>query len=159
MPLGNFKVKPVDQGVNRALERLRDIVGPGGLKPALQNAAAELTRRIQYRFAFKRDPDGVRWAPWSPRTLAINRGQKRTLMLNTRQLRDNTRFEAGTTSLRAVIGMPYGVYHEQPGGSKGQSLPRRAFLFSMRNGKRSLAKSDEAYLLNAIRYQIRKATS
>lgn len=157
MATGNFKVKASDRGVMRSLQRLRDSFSD--LRPALSNAARELTRRIQYRFNFKRDPDGVRWAPWSPATKKKYRGDpRRKLMLNTRQLRDNTRFEAGRKDLRAVIGMPYGRYHEQPDG-KPSRLPRRAFLFSRRNGGRALAKSDEQYLFNALRYQIRKAAS
>lgn len=155
MPLGNFKVKANDRGVLRSLQRLRGSFDD--LRPALTNAARELTRRIYYRFSFKRDPDGQRWAPWSPRTAKAYAGDpRRKLMLNTRALRDQSRFEPGKKDLRAVIGTPYGRFHEQPDGPVGR-LPRRAFMFSRRNGRRALAKSDEQYLLNALRYQIRKA--
>lgn len=158
MPAGNFKVKASDRGVMRSLQRLRDTFSD--LRPALGNAARELTRRVYYRFTFKRDPDGNRWAPWSRKTAAKYSGDsRRKLMLNTRQLRDNTRFEPGRKDLRAVIGTPYGVFHEQPFGAGSGKLPRRAFLFSRRNGGRALAKADEEYLFNALRYQIRKAAS
>lgn len=157
MPTGNFKVKASDQGAMRALQRLRDTFSD--LRPALTNAAKELTRRVYYRFTFKRDPDGNRWAPWARSTAEKYAGDSRhKLMLHTRALRDNTRFEPGRKDLRAVIGTPYGKYHEQPTGA-GSKLPRRAFLFSRRNGGRALAKSDEQYLFNALRYQIRKAAS
>ncbi|RDH97002.1 hypothetical protein DES46_10918 [Caldimonas thermodepolymerans] len=77
-------------------------------------------------------------------------------MLDTRQLRDKTRFIPGRRDLRAVIGTDYGKYHEQPDGKHGR-LPRRAFLFSRLGTRRGLAKSDENYVLNALRYQLRKA--
>jgi phage gpG-like protein len=157
MPAGNFKVKVDDRAVMRALQRLRSSLGD--LRPALGNAAKELTRRIQYRFAFKRDPDGKRWAPWAKSTAAKYAGQPRhKLMLFSRQLRANSKFVAGTKDLRAVVGMPYGAFHEQAGGGGTGRIPRRAFLFSLRNGGRALALSDETYLLNALRYQIRKAS-
>lgn len=154
MPLGHFHVKAADRGVQRSFERLRATFSD--LRPALGNASRELTRRIQYRFAFKRDPDGQRWAPWSPYTARKAKADpNHKLMLKTRELRKRTRFEPGKTALRAVIGTWYGAYHEQPHGAGG--IPRRAFLFSRRNGGRALAKNDETYLLNALRYQIRKA--
>ncbi len=156
MATGNFKVKADDRGVMRSLQRLRDTFTD--LRPALGNAAKELTKRVWYRFAFKRDPDGNRWALWARSTRERYQGDsRRKLMLHTRQLRDNTRFEPGRQDLRAVIGMPYGKFHEQPGGAGSGKLPRRAFLFSRRNGGRALARSDEQYLFNALRYQIRKA--
>ena len=155
MPNG-LKVKAVDKGVQRALVRLRAFYDD--MRPALQNAATELTRRVKYRFAFKRDPDGQRWAPWAARTAAMAKNNpKRKLMLNTRQLRDSSRFIAGRKDLRAVIGTPYGAIHEQPNGPGSGRIPRRAFMLSYKNGRRALAKNDEAYLLNALRYQIRKA--
>ena len=158
MAAGNFKVKASDRGAMRALQRLRDTFSD--LRPALTNAAKELTRRIQYRFAFKRDPDGKAWAPWAKSTAARYAGDpRRKLMLHTRALREKTRFEPGKTAMRAVIGTPYGVMHEQPKGPGTGKIPRRAFLFSQRNGGRALAKSDEQYLFNALRYQIRKASS
>lgn len=157
MPTG-FKVKASDRGVQRSLVRLRGLFD--NLRPVLQNAATELTRRVQYRFAFKRDPDGNRWAPWAPRTAhAARNNPSHKLMLKSRALRSGSRFIAGRNDIRAVIGTPYGVYHEQPNGPGTGRLPRRAFLLSVRNGRRALAKNDEAYLLNALRYQIRKASN
>lgn len=155
MPNG-LKVKVVDKGAQRALVRLRAFFDD--LRPALQNAATELTRRVKYRFAFKRDPDGQRWLPWAARTAAMAKNNpNRKLMLNTRQLRGTSRFIAGRKDLRAVIGTPYGAIHEQPNGPGSGRIPRRAFMLSYKNGRRALAKNDEAYLLNALRYQIRKA--
>lgn len=158
MPAGNFKVKADDRGIGRSLQRLRDTFAD--LRPALRNAANELTRRIQYRFAFKRDPDGQRWAPWAKSTAARAKADpRRKLMLHSRELRDKTRFVPGRKDLRAVLGTPYGAFHEQAGAAGKGRIPRRAFLFSRRNGGRALAVSDETYLLNALRYQIRKAAS
>lgn len=155
MPIG-LKVKADARGILTALNRLRSSFND--LRPALTNASKELTRRVWYRFAFKRDPDGQRWAPWSPRTKReAADSPKRKLMLDTRQLRDKTRFIPGRRDIRAVLGTSYGKYHEQPGAKATGGLPRRAFLFSRRNGGRALAKNDEKYLLNALRYQIRKA--
>lgn len=156
MALG-FKVKADDSKVQRSLTRLRGFFDD--MRRPLQNAAKELTRRVWYRFAFKRDPDGKRWQPWAQSTrLAAKRDPKRKLMLWSRRLRDQTRFIAGKKDLRAVIGAPYGIYHEQPTASRGAGkLPRRAFLFSTKNGRRALSESDERYLLNALNYQIRKA--
>lgn len=153
---GTFKVKADDTRVIAALTRARQVLG--NLREPLADAAQELTRRVRYRFTFKRDPDNAPWAPWAPRTRASYRGQKRTLMLNTRRLRDGTRFIAGRNDLRAVIGTPYGYAHEQPDGTKtDRSLPRRAFLFSYRNGGRALAKTDESYLLNELRFAVDQA--
>lgn len=149
-----FKVKVSDKGAQRALVRLRGVFED--MRPALSNAAAELTRRMKYRFSFKRDPDGQRWAPWSARTAAAAKSNpKRGLMLNTRRTRDTSKFIAGRKDIRAVIGTPYGARHEQP--NPGGRIPRRAFMLSYRNGRRGLAKNDEAYLRNALLYQIRKA--
>jgi len=60
MATGNFKVKTADGGVARGLLRLQATLGD--LRPALKNAATELTKRVWYLFAFKRDPDGKQWA-------------------------------------------------------------------------------------------------
>lgn len=155
MPLG-FKVKPTDRGVQRSLTRLRGFFDD--MRPALNSAAKELTRRVWYRFAFKRDPDGKRWQPWAESTKeAAKRDPKRKLMLWTRRLRDNSRFIAGRKDLRAVIGAPYGVYHEQPDGKPSRKLPRRAFLMATRNGRRALSAGDEKMLLGKLQYQVRKA--
>ncbi|MNU44059.1 Phage virion morphogenesis family protein [compost metagenome] len=156
MPNG-LKVKANLAPANRRLEKLRAALTD--LRPALKNAATELTRRVWYRFAFKRDPDGRPWAPWAPSTAASNRKHpRRKLMLDTRQLRDTTKFIPGRQDLRAVIGTSYGKYHEQPDGKPGTGrLPRRAFLFSRSGSKRGLSQADENYLLNALRYQLRKA--
>lgn len=154
MPAGNFKVKATDRGVARTLTKLRATYSD--LSTPLRNAATELTRRIKFRFQFKQDPDGRRWAPWAQSTKKRYAGQRRTLMLHTRALRDGSKFVAGKKDLRAVIGTPYGVFHEQPQRA-GNKIPRRAFMFSTRNGKRALAVNDEKYLLNALLYQIRKA--
>ncbi len=144
-----LKIKPDTRATTRALERLRAQLGD--MREPMQNASKELTRRVWYRFAFKRDPDGHRWKPWSKSTaMAARPGQK--LMLSTRQLRDDTRFVATKTGLRVRFGAPYGIHHEM--GSR--KLPRRAFIFSTRS-KRALAPSDEQYLLNAVRYQLRKS--
>ena len=158
MPTGNFKVKADSAAVTRAMDRLR--ASYDNLRPALTNAATELTRRIWYRFAFKRDPDGKTWAPWAASTIKrYAKDPRHKLMLFSRDLRTNTKFVAGSRDIRAVMGMPYGLYHEQPYGATGGKLPRRAFMFSTRNGGRALALSDEEYLLNALRYQIRKAAN
>lgn len=155
MPSG-FKVKADDAGVLRMLKRLRSAFDD--LRPALTNAAGRLTQNARRRFGSKTDPDGARWAPWSPRTAdAAKKTPGRSLMVRTGALRDSTRFIPGRKDIRAVIGKPYGVFHEQPNGRGSGHMPRRAFLFSRRNGGRALAKEDETYLLNALRYQIRKA--
>lgn len=151
----SFKVKPSSTATVASLQRLRAAFND--LRPAFQNAAKELTRRIWYRFAFKRDPDGKRWAPWARSTAdAAKRQPGRKLMLDSRATRDSTKFVPGKRDMRVELGTSYANYHEQP--SKGGGvLPRRAFVFSQRNGGRALALSDEQYLLNAINYQIRKA--
>lgn len=154
MARGNFKVKPAS-GSLRGLERLRASLGD--LRPALGNASRELTRRIYYRFNFKRDPDGASWSPWAASTKAKYKNEPtRKLMLGSRDLRSAAAFVPGRTSMRATLGKPYGVFHEQP-ERDGAKVPRRAFLFSRQNGRRGLAASDEKYLLNAIDYQIRKS--
>lgn len=158
MATGNFKVKPEDKGVARGIQRLLGTLGD--LRPALKNAATELTKRVWYRFAFKRDPDNRPWAPWAASTRANYRGDpRRKLMLHTRKLRDGSKFVPGRTSIRAVMGTEYGVMHEQPFGPASGKLPRRAFMFSRRNGGRALSIADEKYLFNAIRYQISKAAA
>lgn len=155
MPNG-LKVKANLTGINRRLERLRASLDD--LRPALTNAANELTRRVWYRFAFKRDPDGQRWAPWAKTTALTNRRHPgRKLMLDTRELRGKTRFIPGRKDIRAVIGTSYGRFHEQPDGPGKGRLPRRAFLLSRAGTRRGLAKADENYLLNALRYQLQKA--
>lgn len=146
-----LKVKPDTRATQRALERLQAQLGD--LREPLQNASKELTRRVWYRFAFKRDPDGKRWAPWSASTKkAAAPGQR--LMLSTRRLRDETEFRATRTGLWIRFGASYGIHHEF--GVPRKKLPRRAFIFSTRS-KRALAPADEQYLLNAVRYQLRKA--
>lgn len=118
----------------------------------MDNAAKELTRRIWYRFAFKRDPDRQRWKPWSKSTrLAAAPGQK--LMLSTRKLRDGPQFRATRKGLWLKFSAEYSIHHELG----GRKLPRRSFAFSTRNNHRALAPADEQYLLNAVRYQLRKA--
>lgn len=150
MPAGMLKLKPNTRATVRAVDRLRaqfvDLSEP------MDNAAKELTRRIWYRFAFKRDPDGQRWKPWTKSTrLAAKPGQK--LMLSTRKLRDGSQFRATRKGLWLKFGAEYGIHHELG----GRKLPRRSFAFATRNNHRALAPADEQYLLNAVRYQLRKA--
>lgn len=151
MPSG-YRVKPNNTSARGALVRLRTDVAD--LTPAMKNASEELTRRVWYRFAFKRDPDGNQWKPWSAATKrAAKPGQR--LMLNSRRLRDGTRFIPAKTGLWVRFGAAYGAEHEQLDG-KPRRLPRRAFIFSALGTKRGLSKADEQYLLNAVRYQISK---
>ena len=156
MANGTFKVKAQDKGVLRAMQRLRGVYSD--MRPALKNAATELTRRIWYRFAFKRDPDGARWAPWAKSTAERYAGNSRhKLMLYTRAMRDTTKFIPGRRDIRLRLGTTYAQFHEQPAGPGKGRIPRRAFIFSKRNGGRALAPKDEQYIYNALRYQIRKA--
>jgi phage gpG-like protein len=156
MALLGLKIIPTKSGIAPALARLK--AKHENLKPAMENAATELTRRIKYRFQFKQDPDGKRWAPPAKSTQETYKrdallGRKRSLMLNTRNLRDRSKFIPTANGIRAVMGTEYGRYHEQPSGSKAaRKIPRRAFLLTA--GGRGLAKNDEKYLLNAIRYQL-----
>lgn len=151
---GTFKVKPTNTVLLDALARARAVFD--NLTKPLTDAATQLTRRARYRFTTKTDPDGRRWDPWAPSTAAHykNIEHKGTLMLDTKALRNGTRFIAGRKDLRAVMGSPVGVYHEQP-FKPGKKMPRRAFLFT-RSG-RGLAKGDERIVINELRYEIDKA--
>ena len=154
---GTFKVKARDQGAARKLKRLQGLFD--NMQPVLQNASKELTRRIYYRFTVKRDPDGQKWKPWAESTKERYKNDpSRKLMLHTRSTRDLTKFIAGRRDIRVSLGTPYAKFHEQPGGAGTARIPRRAFLFSEKNGGRGLSDSDEKYLVNALKYQIRKAT-
>lgn len=148
----NSQADAVLRGLSTSLRNLR---------PALDDTAKELTRRIKYRFDFKRDPDNRRWAPWAKSTADANKGKPgRKLMLRSRALRNQSRFVVGSNlSIQAVIGTSYGIFHEQPGGSGigRKKLPRRAFLLSNAGRGNGLGKSDEAYLLRAIDKQLSKA--
>lgn len=146
-----LKVKPDTRATQRTLERLQAQLGD--LRVPMENASKELTRRVWYRFAFKRDPDGKRWQPWAASTKR-NAATGRRLMLNTRKLRDETEFTATRKGVWIRFGASYGIHHEF--GIPRKKLPRRAFIFSTRS-KRALALTDEQYLLNAVRYQLRKA--
>lgn len=156
-----FKVKSDLTGVVNYLNRLR--YGLNDLREPLANAAAELTRRVKRRFITKVDPDGNLWKPWA-RSTALQRqadrakGKNVSLMVYDGKLRDGVRFIAGRSDLRAYYSEPYGVFHEQPNGrGNGNKLARRAFLLSARNpNRRSLSVEDEQYVLNALRYQVRK---
>lgn len=150
-----FKVKADDSKVRRVLGKLQDLLI--NLRPVLMPTAQDLTRRMRLRFSFKRDPDGQRWKPWAPSTRARYKGQKRTLMLHTKKLRDQSRFIAGKKDLKFQMGTTYGKYHEQP-DRPGTKLPRRAFAFSLRNGRRALAKGDEKVVLDNLKKAIRRIT-
>lgn len=154
---GTFKVKARDAGAVRKLKRLQGMFG--NMQPILANAARELTRRIYYRFTVKRDPDGNKWKPWAPSTKERYKNDpSRKLMLHTRSTRDLTRFIAGRRDIRLTLGTPYAKFHEQTDGPGKGHIPRRAFIFSQKNGGRGLSDRDEKYLVNALQYQIRKAT-
>lgn len=146
-----LKVKPDTRATQRVIERLQAQLGD--LREPMESASKELTRRVWYRFAFKRDPDGKRWQPWSAATKR-NAAPGQKLMLSTRALRDGTAFRATRKGLWIRFGASYGIHHEF--GVPRRKLPRRAFIFSTRS-KRALAPADEQYLLNAVRYQLRKA--
>lgn len=149
----NSQAEAVLRGLSSSLRNLR---------PAFEDTAKELTKRIKFRFDFKRDPDNRRWAPWAKSTAEGNKGKPgNKLMLRSRALRNQSRFVAGSNlSIQAVLGAAYGIYHEQPGGGSGigrKKLPRRAFLLSNAGRGAGLGKSDEAYLLRAIDKQLSKA--
>jgi phage gpG-like protein len=132
------------------------------MRPPLSDAARVLTRRVRERFVSRTDPDGNRWKPWAKAT-AAQTGKKpmRKLMFRTGATRSQSRFVVSRNSVQAVLGTSYAAFHEQPSGTTAPSprskLPRRAFMFSNKSGKPTLAQRDEKYLSDAIEKHLLRA--
>jgi phage gpG-like protein len=128
-----------DAGLNAALNRLQQAVGPG-IRPLMQQIGDDMVARIRGRFASGTDPDGADWAANSEvtmqRYLAARSGLKKSGAKNakgavlaankkpltgvTRALSTQTAAQmASATTLEIVNAMPYAAV-QQFGAKMGE---------------------------------------
>jgi phage virion morphogenesis protein len=85
------------------------------LSPAFKNIGEELLRSTQERFADQTDPDGRRWQPLKPSTLAgkTKRGYGgQGILTMRRHLRDSFRYQADSNGVRIGTNRIYGAIHQ-----------------------------------------------
>lgn len=75
-----------------------------------EDVAPEINRLVQAQFEDGKDPYGKPWAPLKKSTL--KKGRRPPPLTDTRQLRNNTRVYPYRNSIRVVVGMPYGYFHQ-----------------------------------------------
>lgn len=73
---GTITIEYPGEEVLRELRRLSAAVGPAGMRPALAEIGEELAESTRQRFSSSTAPDGSRWAPNAPATLARKRGTR-----------------------------------------------------------------------------------
>lgn len=104
--------------------RLRD------LRPVLRVVAEDLHTFIDDRFDQQRDPNGRRWAPHAPSTLA-RRGPGAQILVDTGHLRASVYVTVQRTGVVMGMRAPYGTFHQ----TGTRNMPMRRILPVGRNGK------------------------
>lgn len=104
--------------VKRITGRIKDVIKP------LSVFAKKKANDIQKQFYSNSDPDGNKWAPLSPVTIARKKQNKDKILTEYTPLRKSVRVNVLQEGLQLTAGVPYAKYHQQ-GTSK---MPQRVIL-------------------------------
>ena len=95
------------------------------LEPFFKNAGEEMVRSTQERFVSQMDPDGHRWQPLKPSTLAskAKRGYgSQGILTMRRHLRDSIRYQADRNGVRWGTNRIYGAIQHFGGRTKAHVI-------------------------------------
>jgi phage virion morphogenesis protein len=119
-------------------------------RPMYERIGAVMERNINLRFETKKDPAGVNWTPWKPRTVhqysLASKGRKQgSLLERTRRMRNSLAYNASNTNTEIGFSVPYAQYHET-GTSK---MVRRGLLVAdIQHGE--LGQADRSDILQVV---------
>lgn len=122
----SLTIDVTDDELRAALQRLERALGPG-LGTAMREIGEEMVLATQMRFRTQAGPDGVAWAPLSPRYAASARKRKSPEILVLRGfLQGLIRYEATGDSVSWGTDRIYGATHQF--GRPEKNIPARPFL-------------------------------
>jgi phage virion morphogenesis protein len=108
------------------------------LEPVFEDLGEYMLRRTRQRFDTSTAPDGTKWRPLAPITIAAKQRRQRTgkpyrtranptdVLRDTFTLRDSITYQASSSSLAIGTNITYGIYHQSE--EPRTIIPRRAFL-------------------------------
>jgi phage virion morphogenesis protein len=138
-----------DHAVIAALERLRGRTGESGLRPALALIGEHLAETTQQRFASSTAPDGSRWAPNAPSTLARLLKKGRRPLIDSGELAHTIRWQfidggvaVGTDRFSGLFDGGAAMHQF---GSRDGRIPARPFLGISDDDRRSILAIVEAH--------------
>lgn len=167
-----------DREVQAALERLQRRLDD--LSPVMREIGELLTERAKERFATSTGPDGQRWAPNAPATIAAYLKQyggsykkrggmtkagaaraaaKKPLIGETKQLMGTLYYRADRDSVTVGSPMRYAAIHQfggQAGRGKKVTIPARPFLPVTPSGQ-WLGQADRREVLDILREALESA--
>ena len=135
-----------DLEVRQALERLQRRVGD--LTPAMEDIGELLIETTKERFKTSTAPDGGRWAPNKPSTLARKKSN-RPLIGETKSLSTQFSYRAGRASVEIGSPMLYAAIHQlggQAGRGRKVTIPARPFMGLSESDKRAVLEIIEDHL-------------
>jgi phage virion morphogenesis protein len=166
--------REVQQALSRLQKRLSD------LAPVMREIGELLTERAKERFPSSIGPDGQKWAPNAPATIAAYLGRygvsykkkgglskagaaraasKKPLIGETRQLMGTLHYQAGRDSVTVGSPMLYAAIHQfggQAGRGKKVTIPARPFLPITQSGQ-WLGADDRDAVLTILRNTLESA--
>lgn len=169
-----------DREVRAALDRLQRRLSD--LSPVMREIGELLAERAKSRFATSTGPDGRRWAPNAPSTLAAylrsyggsykkgggptkkgaaRAAAKKPLIGESKALSTTIHYQAGRDSVTIGSPMVYAAIHQfggQAGRGRRVTIPARPFLPVTSSGQ-WLGDADRAAVLDILREAIDQAAS
>lgn len=145
-----------DQALQSHLQLLRTRLQD--LTPAMEEIGNALETRVRQRFQTATDPNGAKWAPWKPSTVAsypfpgtraaakYGAGNARLLDRYGTML-GGLNYQAGGTSVTVGFAAPYATFHEF--GTK--RMTRRGMLMANPDNG-TLGQEDQSEVLNIINH-------
>ena len=130
----------------------------GDLYPVMDSIGNALETRVRQRFQTATDPNGAKWAPWKPSTVAsypfpgtraaakYGAGNARLLDRYGTML-GGLNYQAGGTSVTVGFAAPYATFHEF--GTK--RMTRRGMLMANPDNG-TLGQEDQSEVLNIINH-------
>jgi len=145
----SLTIDVTDDELRAALQRLARALGPG-LGTAMREIGEEMVLATQQRFRTQAGPDGVAWAPLTPRYAASARKRKSPEILVLRgYLQGLIRYDADSDSVSWGTDRVYGATHQF--GRAEKNIPARPYLGLSSDDYSTIAEIIESHLLNAGR--------
>ncbi len=117
-----------DSAVRAALELMRAKLR--SMEPFMKNVGEELVRETQQvRFPTMTAPDGTRWAPLKPATMARKKKNADRILFASGQLCQSIRYQASSSRVLVGTNKVYGAIHQFGGEipkNRGRNLQKAA---------------------------------
>lgn len=140
----SLTIDVTDDELRAALQRLARALGPD-LGTAMREIGEEMVLATQQRFRTQASPDGVAWAPLSPRYAASARKRNSPEILVLRgYLQGLIRYDADSDTVSWGTDRVYGAAHQF--GRAEKNIPARPFLGLSAEDRRTIIDIIEAHL-------------